>query len=66
MDFKKTADPPVPIFLPPGLLHHSGPQVGAKHQLPHQKASAGDVRPAAAEEVQPAKDNDGALVHCHQ
>src|SRR4029434_6388022 len=42
-----------------------GPQVGAEHQLPHQKSSTEDVLSAAAEEVQPAKDNDGALLHLH-
>ncbi|CAL8305250.1 unnamed protein product [Merluccius merluccius] len=34
------------------------PQVGAKHQLPHQESPAEDVLPAAAEEIQPSKDND--------
>ena len=41
------------------------PQVGAEHQLPHQKSSTEDVLSAAAEEVQPAKDNDGPLLHLH-
>ena len=39
--------------------------MGAEHQVPHQQSSTEDVLPAAAEEVQPAKDNDGALLHCH-
>ena len=40
--------------------------MGAEHQIPHQKSSTDDVLLAAAEEVQPAKDDDGALQHCHQ
>ena len=35
--------------------------MGAEHQIPHQKSTTEDILPAAAEEVQPAKDNDGAL-----
>src|SRR4029434_6496690 len=38
----------------PGHRHLPGPQVGAEHQLPHQKSSTEDVLSAAAEEVQPA------------
>jgi len=39
--------------------------VGAEHQLHHPKGPAEDVFPAAAKGVQPAKDNDGALLHHH-
>ena len=35
--------------------------MGAEHQIPHQKSTTEDVLPAAAEEVQPGKDDDGAL-----
>src|SRR4029434_487661 len=49
----------------PGHHHLPGPQVGAKHHLPHQKGTSEDVLPAAAEEIQPAKGNDGALLHLH-
>src|SRR4029434_10264513 len=76
VDFRKNPAPPTPInlrlpsrhcgVLPLSGHHHlPGPQVGAKHQLPHQKSSTEDVLPAAAEEVQPAKGNNGALLNLH-
>lgn len=40
------------VRLFPRLHHLSGPQVEAD-QLPHQKGTAGDVRPVAAKESQP-------------
>uniref|UniRef100_A0A8C5IA59 Replication factor C subunit 1 n=1 Tax=Gouania willdenowi TaxID=441366 RepID=A0A8C5IA59_GOUWI len=51
------------VLLLPGDHHHSGPQVGAEHQLPYQKSSAEDVLSAAAEEVQSANKDDGELLH---
>jgi len=63
-----------PVWLPswhcgvlsfPGHHHHPGPQVRAEHQSHHQKGPAEDILPAAAKEVQPAKDNDAALLHRH-
>src|SRR4029434_8299781 len=77
VDFRKNPAPPTPItlrdspvihclVLPLSGHHHlPGPQVGAEHQLPHQKSSTEDVLPAEAEEVQPAKGKDGALLHLH-
>ena len=35
--------------------------MGTEHQLPHQGSTTEDVLSAVAEEVKPAKDNDGAL-----
>ena len=37
--------------------------MGAEHQIPHQKSTTEDVLHTTAEEVQPAKDDDGALLH---
>ncbi|KAF7653869.1 hypothetical protein LDENG_00077640 [Lucifuga dentata] len=72
VDFRKNpAPPPSPCVTPqstqwstllPGHHHHSGPQVGADHQLPHQESPAEDVFPAAVEEVQPANGYDGSLL----
>ena len=42
-----------------------GPQVGSEHQLLHEKSTAEEVVPEAEEEIQPAKDNDDALLHSH-
>ncbi len=73
VDFRKSPAPPAlsPLCDSPADTveplcflwhrHHPEPQVGAEHQLPHQKSPAEDVPvPAAAEDVQPAKVNDGA------
>ncbi|KAL6101469.1 uncharacterized protein ACO6RY_16707 [Pungitius sinensis] len=47
----------------PGLHDQPGPQVGAEHQLHHQKGSAEDVLPEEAEEIQPAEVDNCALLH---
>ena len=39
--------------------------MGTEHQLPHQKSTTEYVLPTGAEIIQPAKDNDGALLHSH-
>ena len=60
--------PPSPCATPqstlwlPGHYPFLGPQVGTEHQLLHQESTTEDVLPVAAEEVQPAKDNDGELL----
>ena len=50
--------PPLPCATPvnTGVL----PRLGTEHQLPHQESTRGCS--TAAEEIQPAKDNDGALL----
>ena len=53
---------PTPL---PGHYPLPGPQVGNEHQLPQQESKTEDVLPTTAEEIQPAKDNDGALLHSH-
>ena len=49
----------------PGHYPLPGPQLGTEHWLPHKESTTEDVLPSAAEEIQPAKDNDGALLHNH-
>jgi len=75
VDFWKNPALPAPITLCDspvdesfcflGTTIHPGPQIGAEHHVNHQKGPAEDVFHAAAKEVQPAKDNDGALLHHH-
>ncbi|XP_072300209.1 uncharacterized protein [Eucyclogobius newberryi] len=77
VDFRKVKAPPAPPHyhrlphhhrrLPPLPLHHHHPvpQVGAHHQLPHQEGPAEDVLPAAAEESQAARADDGAVLNSH-
>jgi len=50
----------------PGLHHHPVPPMGTEHRLHHQEGSAEDVPPETAEEVQPDKDRDGALLRCRR
>ena len=57
----QTTHTPSPVFELNGHLHHPRSQVTREHQLPQSPGQ--DVTPVVAEQLQPAKDCDGALCH---
>lgn len=74
VDFRENPAPPTPVTLcgfpvnvalrPPEHHCHPGPPI-EEHQLPNKEGAAEDILPMAAEEVQPAKFNNGTPLHCY-